>query len=101
MQNRTKKLSFLYCFSEEGVSGEGLYSGGGEGNRSSGSGSGSGTEDMPEEEDVNGSDVAECVDDLTQDESEGESLTSSTAYTAAMCSLLCLEDVTSNSLYQV
>ena len=85
-------------FSGEGVSSD---SGGGEGSNSSGSGSGSGAEDMPEEEGVIGFDVAECVHDLMQEESEGESLTSSTAYTAAMCSLLCLEDVTSNALYQV
>ena len=46
-------------------------------------------------------DVAECVVVLPREDDEGDDLTSSTAYTAAMCSLLCMDNVTSNSLHQV
>ena len=75
-----------------------MYSGGG----SSGSASGSGSGDMDEGEGVVvESEVAECVDDLPREEDEGGDLTSSTAYTAAMCSLLCMENVTSNPLHEV
>ena len=45
--------------------------------------------------------VAECVVVLSREEDEGDDLTSSTAYTAAMCSLLCMDNVTSNPLHQV
>ena len=47
------------------------------------------------------SEVAECVKVLSREDDEGDDLTSSTAYTAAMCSLLCMENVTSNPLHQV
>ena len=47
------------------------------------------------------SDATECVVVLPREDDEGDDLTSSTAYTAAMCSLLCMDNVTSNPLHQV
>ena len=81
------------------------------GSAGSGSASGSGrAADMEEEEEEEEEDmvetggyseVAECVDDMSAERDERVDLTSSTAYTAAMCSLLCMESVTNNPLYQV
>ena len=79
------------------------------GSAGSGSASGSGrAADMEEEEEEEDmvetggySEVAECVDDMSAERDERVDLTSSTAYTAAMCSLLCIESVTSNPLHQV
>ena len=78
---------------------------------SAGSGSASGSGRAMEEEEEEGeeetketggsSEVAECVDDMSGERDERVDLTSSTAYTAAMCSLHCMESVTSNPLYQV
>ena len=53
---------------------------------------------MEEEE---GPGEEECADALTSEEDEGDNITSSTAYTAVTCSLLCMEDITNNSDYQV
>ena len=53
---------------------------------------------MEEEE---GGEEEECADALTSEEDEGDNITSSIAYTAVTCSLLCMEDVTNNSDYQV
>ena len=47
------------------------------------------------------SEVAECVVVPPREDDEGDDLTSSTAYTAATCSLLCMDNVTSNPLHQV
>ena len=69
---------------------------------SSGLFSGVGFDTEEEEERVGDySEVAECVDDMSGERDERVDLTSSTAYTAAMCSLHCMESVTSNPLYQV
>ena len=46
-------------------------------------------------------DVVECVKVLSREDDEGNNLTSSTAYTTAMCRLLCMDNVTSNPLHQV
>ena len=81
-----------------GDAGGGSYSGSGSSGFSSGSG------DYTEEGHVGvvGTDVgAECVDDLYRENGEGQDLTSSTAYTALVCSLLCMDNITSNQLYQV
>ena len=88
------------CFiNSGGDDGGGFFSG----SADSGSASASGSGDMYEG-DVGGggeSEVAECVVVLPREDDEGDDLTSSTAYTAAMCSLLCMDNVTSNSLHQV
>ena len=73
------------------------------GSADSGSANGSRSSDM-DEGDMGGgeeSDVAECVVVPPREDDEGDDLTSSTADTAAMCSLLCMDNVTSNRLHQV
>ena len=66
--------------------------------RSSNSGSGRSRE-MDEEEKE--SEEEECAEALTSEEDEGEDITSSTAYTAVSCSLLCMDDVVNTSNHQV
>ena len=88
-----------FANSHDGGNDGGSFSGGAD----SGSASGGGSDDM-DEGDVGGGggiDVAECVKVLPREDDEGDDLTSSTAYTAAMCSLLCMDNVTSNPLHQV
>ena len=70
--------------------GEGLYSGGEE----SGSGASGSGDDMKEG-------LAECVDVLHREDDEGEELTSSNAYTASMCIVLCMDNITNSQHYQV
>ena len=86
--------------SGEKDNGEGLFSGS-EDRGSGTSGSGSGSGDMPEEDVqvVTESTAAECVDYLSRTDDEGYNLTSSTAYTAAMCRLFCMDNTTSNQVY--
>ena len=79
--------------------------GGGGGSGGSASDSGSGTDREMEEESEGGNEEEwereECADTLTSEEDEGDNITSSTAYTAVTCSLLCMEDVINSSHYQV
>ncbi|CAI8054082.1 hypothetical protein GBAR_LOCUS29559 [Geodia barretti] len=46
------------------------------------------------------SELAECVDVLHREDDEGDELTSSTAYTASMCSVLCMDSITNSQPYQ-
>ena len=93
--------SLLVCInSGYNDDGEGLYSGGEE----SGSGASGSGDDMKEgdEGDVGTeSELAECVDVLHREDDEGDELTSSTTYTAAMCSVLCMDSITNSQPYQV
>ena len=43
----------------------------------------------------------ECAEVMTMDEDEGDSITDTIAYTAISCSLLCMNNVTTNPLHQV
>ena len=71
---------------------------GGGGGGSGGSASGSARE---MEEESEGENEEECADALTSEKDEGDNITSSTAYTAVTCSLLCMEDVINSSHNQV
>ena len=75
--------------------------GGGERSGRSASRNGSGTDREMEEESEGEGEREECADALTSEEDEGDDITSSTAYTAVTCSLLCMEDVINSSHYQV
>ena len=79
---------------------EGLHSG----SEESGFGASGSGDDMKEgdEGDVGTeSELAECVDVLHREDDEGDQLTSSTAYTAATCSVVCMDSITINQPYQV
>ena len=86
----------LVCINS-GDDGEGLYSGGEE----SGSGASGSGDDMKEGDVGTESELAECVDVLHREDDEGDQLTSSTAYTAATCSVLCMDSISINQPYQV
>ena len=83
--------------------GEGLHSG----SEESGFGASGSGDDMKEgdegDEGYMGteSELAECVDVLHREDDEGDVLTSSTAYTATTCSVLCMDSITNSQPYQV
>ena len=104
-------MSPFYCYvhsdshSYSDSSGAGA---GGSGGSASASGSSSGSDsgrDLGEMEDnmegKEGAREEECAGILTSEEDEGDSITSSTAYTAVTCSLLCMDNVIKSSDYQV
>jgi hypothetical protein len=83
--------------SEERDSGGGYLSSG----SGSGFASGSASGDFDEDEVLREGEAAECVDEMPRETDEGENnMTSSTAFTAGSCSLLCMENVTSNPLHK-
>ena len=75
--------------------------GGGRGSGGSASGSDREMEEESEGENEEEWEKEECADALTSEEDEGDDITSSTAYTAVTCSLLCMEDVINSLHYQV
>ena len=108
--NSADLLLSLYSYTASfffngGTAGGGSYSGSDGSGFSSGSGSGLSSGSGSGEEGyvgVGGTDVgAECVDDLSRENHEGQELTSSTAYTALVCSLLCMENITSYKVVEV